>query len=400
MCLVNQRKIEDKKRMAINFILLMGLISLLGDIVYEGARGIYGPYLASIGFSAFLVGLVTGAGEFLGYFLRLVSGYIADRTRNYWFLTFIGYSLVLSIPLLMFANTWKIAAILIISERLGKGIRTPARDAILSYATKKVGRGFGFGLHEAMDQIGAITGPVILFIILSSGGGFRESFGFLFIPSVFLIVLLLMAMKSYPEPHKMEIGSTSSQGSSFDSYQASTTSLSGKFWYYTLFSFLAVSGFAGFPIIAYHLKTISVTDSFILLIYAIAMGVDAIVGLISGRMYDRTGLKILYSVPLLTLFIPFSFTGKLELAILGILFWGAVMGMHETVMRAAIADFTGIAKRGTAYGIFNTVYGLGWLFGSSVIGFLYGSSALLIPVFVVIMEISALLVLWAGRKKE
>lgn len=150
---------NSQKITAYRFIVLMGIVSMFGDITYEGARSITGPYLAVLGASAGIIGLVSGIGEFVGYALRLVSGRFADRAKAYWPLTFIGYGLILSVPLLGLVGYWHLAVLLIILERMGKAIRTPARDAILSHATKQVGRGWGFALHEALDQVGAIVGP-------------------------------------------------------------------------------------------------------------------------------------------------------------------------------------------------------------------------------------------------
>src|SRR5512135_3600399 len=179
---------SDAKKQAFRFIILMGLVSLCGDITYEGGRSVAGPYLALLGAGAATVGFFSGLGEFLGYALRLASGAIADRTKAYWPLTFIGYGLILAVPFLAFAHHWPFAVLCIILERVGKAIRSPARDAILSYATKNVGRGFGFAIHEAMDQIGAVTGPLFLSIILLGGGGYRKGFLFLFVPALIVLV--------------------------------------------------------------------------------------------------------------------------------------------------------------------------------------------------------------------
>ncbi len=151
------------KRSALTFVILLGVVSMFGDIVYEGARSITGPYLAVLGASAAAVGIVAGFGELVGYGLRLVSGYISDRTQRYWPITLLGYGLtVVAVPLLAVAGRWELAALLIILERTGKGIRTPARDAMLSHATTQMGRGWGFGLHEALDQVGATIGAMAL----------------------------------------------------------------------------------------------------------------------------------------------------------------------------------------------------------------------------------------------
>jgi MFS-type transporter involved in bile tolerance (Atg22 family) len=193
------REISSQKTGALRFIVLMGVVSLFGDIVYEGARGVIGPYLALLGASASVVGLVGGLGEFIGYALRLFSGFMADRTKAYWLFTFIGYGLLVSIPLLSFAQSWQIAALLILLERAGKAFRSPARDTILSYATKEVGRGFGFGLHEALDQIGAIVGPLIFSAILFAGGNYRLGFSVLWIPAMMVPIVLCIEGDEYED---------------------------------------------------------------------------------------------------------------------------------------------------------------------------------------------------------
>ncbi|MGH6852422.1 MAG: MFS transporter, partial [Methylocella sp.] len=141
---------------AIRFIVLLGVVSLFADMTYEGARSVTGPYLGVLGASAAIVGVVAGFGEFLGYALRLVSGYLSDRTGGYWLITIIGYGVnLLAVPLLALTGRWELAVLLIVGERAGKAIRTPARDAMLSHAGSQTGLGWSFGLHGALDQTGA-----------------------------------------------------------------------------------------------------------------------------------------------------------------------------------------------------------------------------------------------------
>lgn len=364
------------------FIILLGIVSLFGDVTYEGARSVTGPYLRTLGASAGVVSLVGGIGEFVGYALRLASGYLVDRTKAYWILTFIGYGLLLSIPLLAFARHWQLAAVLIILERMGKAIRSPARDTMLSYATKEVGRGWGFAVHEALDQIGAIIGPIVLSFALLSYGGYREGFTLLWIPAALTLAVLTIARKKVPLPQKLEAyGETSRQN------------IQGKlprvFWLYTGFTLLAVAGFTNFQLISYHLDAQSIVpDAQIPLIYAVAMGVDALAALVVGKTYDRIGLISLLAVPVLTVPIPFlAFSHSYSLVLIGIVLWGVVMGIQETIMRAAIADLTPMERRGFAYGIFNTVYGAGWLVGGALMGLLYELSVSYLMLFVVVMEL-------------
>ncbi|HPU60251.1 MAG TPA: MFS transporter [Defluviitoga tunisiensis] len=372
----------------------MGIISLLGDIVYEGARSISGPYLAFLGAGASIIGIVGGIGEFVGYALRLVFGYFADKTKAYWTLTIIGYGLLLSIPLLAFSNSWQIAAFLLIMERMGKAIRSPARDAILSHATKQVGRGWGFGIHEALDQIGAIIGPLIFSAVFLLNSQYKTGFGILIIPVVILLMLLFFARSKVPSPQKLEVSIESDkQINSYDN----KNKWSKTFWLYTFFTLLSVMGFVQYPIIAYHLNVNSIISNvWIPIFYAIAMGIDGITALIIGRTYDNIGLKTLLVIPIATLVIPFfAFSYSKIFILFSIIIWGIVMGIHETIMRAAIADLIPLERRGTAYGIFNTVYGLSMFIGGTSIGFLYEISLSYVVTFVVIIEIISLIFLYS-----
>jgi MFS family permease len=375
------------------FIILLGIVSLFGDVTYEGARSVAGPYLATLGASASVVGLVAGIGEFLGYALRLASGYLADRTKAYWLLTFIGYGLLLSIPLLAFAGYWQLAALLIILERMGKAMRSPARDTMLSYATKEVGRGWGFAVHEALDQVGAIIGPVVFSLVFFFGSGYREGFTLLWIPALLTLVVLAIARKKVPSPQKLEAPE-----------ETSRQNIQGKlpriFWLYTVFTLFSVAGFANFQLVSYHLKVQAIVpDAQIPIIYAIAMGVDALSALVIGKTYDKIGLVSLLAVPLLTLPIPFLvFSHSYSLVLIGMVLWGVVMGVQETVMRAAIADLTPVERRGFAYGMFNAAYGASWFLGSALMGLLYELSINYLILFAVVMELTSIPLLVAVKR--
>jgi len=383
----------EKHQSAIEFIILLGLVSLWGDIVYEGARSVTGPFFAVLGASATVVGIVTGLGEFLGYTLRLLSGYLADKSKQYWSFTFLGYGVLLAIPLLALAGNWQIATVLLILERIGKGIRSPARDTLLSHATAKVGRGFGFGLHEALDQVGAIVGPLAISATLYFTHSYRLGFALLAIPVFFTLFFLTLARTKYPTPTLFE--------STTPNVKISQEKLPLSFWFYLFFVFFSVVGFVNFQLISYHFKSHSVIPfAQIPVFYAIAMGVDAIVALIVGKLYDQIGLKCLFIIPFLTIFLPFfAFSHHYTIAFFSVIFWGGIMGVHETIMRAAISDLTSLSCRATAYGIFNTSYGLAWLIGSSLIGLMYGLSIKLIISFVLVTESISLFFLWQLIKK-
>lgn len=385
---------DRDKIVAYQFIVLMGLVSLFGDVVYEGARSVTGPYLRSIGAGVVTIGIVAGLGEFLGYGLRASFGYIADKLQSYWFFTFLGYCMLGAVPLLAFTDNWQLAVVFILMERIGKAIRSPSRDVILSHATVQVGRGWGFGIHEALDQIGAIIGPLIFFIVLSFQGTYKMAFAILGLPFVGCISILTLAKIRMPYTTSIEVNKGVFQGENKRRFMP-------VFWLYSVFTFLCVGGLAHFQLISYHINAHGIlSDATIPKLYTIAMAVDAVVALIIGKLYDKVGLRLLLIAPIWSLLIPIlTFSQNGSLITIGIILWGGVMGIHETIMRAAVAELAPIEKRGTAYGLFNTIYGGGWLLGSVCMGWLYKFSVTGVILFVLLAEIIALLVFMLLRWK-
>lgn len=381
------------KKTAVRFVILLGLVSLFSDMTYEGARSITGPYLAFLGASATAVGFIAGFGELVGYSLRLVSGYLSDRTGRYWAFTLVGYSLnLLVVPLLALAGRWEIAAALMIAERMGKALRTPARDAMLSHATKEVGRGWGFGLHEAMDQIGAMIGPLIVAAVLAFQGSYETGFAVLLLPALLALTVLAVARWLYPRPQELEPFTANVQ----------TRGLPRIFWWYLAGVALLAAGFADFPLIAFHFEqTGAVPTNMIPIFYAVAMGVDALAALIFGRLYDRRGLGVLVGVALISAFFaPLVFTASFWAALAGMVLWGVSMGAQESVMRAAVAGMVAPDRRGSAYGVFNTGYGLAWFAGSVIMGVLYDASLPAVIVFSVLCQLAAVPVLYRLTKEH
>ncbi len=399
---------NNHKKSAFQLILLFGLVSLFGDMVYEGARSVNGPYLKTLGANAAIVGLVAGIAEFLGYAIRLLSGYFADKTKAYWLFAFLGYGMLLSVPLLSLAGIWQVAVVFIIMERLGKALRSPARDTILSQATKQVGTGIGFAIAEVLDQVGAISGPLIftaLFVILGKGermlADYQHGYALLWIPLILVLFCLTIACRRTPNPEVLEETVTKNPGQD---------KLSKVFWIYTIFTFITTLGFANFALVGFHFKAKHVlTDAQIPLFYALAMGVDAAAALAIGKAYDifksrhdneKAGLVTLIAIPVFSLFIPaFIFSTKFSLALAGAIIWGIVMGLHETVMRSAIADITPLKKRGTGYGIFNTAYGLAVFVGSALTGLLYENSIFAVIMVSIAFEIAAIPVFFILKKE-
>lgn len=400
------------RKKALKLIFLFGIISLLGDAIYEGARSVNGPYLAILGANAAIIGFVAGAGEFLGYGIRIFSGYFSDKTKAYWFFTIIGYGLLFTVPLLSLAGIWQLAALFIISERIGKALRNPAKDTILSHSTKQVGTGTGFAIVEVLDQIGAIIGPLIfsiLFFLLGVSGkaisDYQVGYSFLWIPFLLLMIVIIIAYFLVKNPQNLEKTEVASKGNE---------RFLKVFWLYTLFGFITTFGFVNFVLIGYHIKVQAILpDAVIPLLYAIAMGIDAVMAIVIGKTYDslknkmkndNAGLLTLVVIPILSMFIPlFAFSMNYLFIVFSMILWGMVMGAHETIMKSVIADITPLEKRGTGYGIFSTSYGVALFGGSVMVGFLYEVSIPILIVITIIIEIIAILffyIMWKNISKS
>lgn len=381
--MVSQLKKVNPKT-ALEFIILLGLISLFADVTSDGARGIIGPYLAMLGASAAVVGFVAGLGELVSYGLRIVSGYIVEFTGNYWILALLGYLVtLLAVPMLALAGHWEFAAMLIVIERLGKAMRTPARDAMLAHASQQLGRGWGFGLHKMLDQIGAMTGPIIVTVVLYFKGTYRQSFLILIIPALIALAILFVARKLYPHPKDLE----TEFGQAKETNQTIFT-----FWIYLSGAALIAAGYADFPLIAFHFqKTAIVPVILIPILYSVALGASGITALLFGSLFDHNGYMVLILVIIISsLFAPLVFLGGFYLACVGMILWGIGMGSQVSIMRAIIANMIPMDKRGSAYGIFNAGYGVFWFLGSSLMGMLYGISIVYLVIFSLIAQLLAI----------
>jgi MFS family permease len=380
------------KNAALKFVILLSIVSLFADMTYEGARSITGPYLAILGANAAVVGFVAGFGEFIGYALRIVSGFIADRTGKYWTITILGYIVnLLAVPLLALAGHWWVAAVLMIIERMGRAIRIPSRDAMLSHAGHKMGMGWVFGLHEAIDQIGAMLGPLIVAVVLYFKGGYQESFAILLIPAVIALIILVFARWLYPHPQALEMQHDNLEGKGMNS----------SFWIYLIGASFIAAGYADFPLIAYHFQKKSVLSPiWIPVSYAIAMGLNSLSAPLLGHFYDRKGFVILILITVFSCFFaPLIFFGSSTWAIIGVALWSIGVGAHESLMRAIVANMVPMNKRGSAYGIFNTGYGICWFLGSFLMGVLYDVSIPILVIFSMTIQLLAVPLLWIVRSQ-
>jgi MFS family permease len=370
------------RRHAVRFIVLLGVVSLFADMTYEGARAITGPYLALLGASAAVVGIVSGFGELLGYALRLGSGYLSDRTGRYWAITIAGYLLNLfTVPLLALVDRWDLAAILIVAERAGRAVRTPARDAMLSHAGSQTGLGWGFGLHEALDQTGAVLGPLMVSGVLYLNGDHQTGFAVLLAPALLAMAMVLTARVTFPRPRDFDLTPPA----------LGAAGLPRFFWVYIAAVACIAAGYADFPLIAFHFEKAAVVDpNWIPILYAVAMASDAIAALVLGRLYDRIGVRTMLFATFASAFTaPLAFLGGPEVAVLAMVLWGVGMGAQESVMRAAIAALAPASRRGTAYGLFNAAYGIAWFAGSALLGILYDWSVIALVLASVALQLAA-----------
>ena len=399
--------IRDPRSAALRFVLLVGVMSFFADFTYEGARSILGPYLALLGASGAAVGAVAGLGELAGYGLRIVSGRLADRTRQFWPITIFGYVVQMAaVPALALAPGWPAAAALLVAERAGRATRNPPRDVMLSHAGRQMGGyGWAFGLHEALDQFGALCGPLVIAFLLarpgaiagygtlapaggSQGGdaSYRLAFAILLVPALATLALLAAARLLYPRPQEMEAHPPGG------SPHSSAAGLPRAFWIYLAGAALVGAGYADFALVAFHFaKTSSVTGSWVPVSYAIAMGVGGLGSLWFGRLFDRHGLRVLIPLTLLSAFFaPLVFFGGFGMALAGMAIWGLGMGVHESIVPAAVAPMVPAERRASAFGLFSAAYGVAWFLGSALIGFVYDHSLVATVAACVALEVAAI----------
>ncbi|QIK77457.1 MFS transporter [Nocardioides piscis] len=375
-------------------------------MVYEGARSMYGPVLAALGASGLVVGLVTGAGEAMALVLRLVFGPVADRTGRYWSLTILGYGLTaLCVPLLWFAPRLgaaglAFAVVLILLERLGKAIRSPSKSALLAHAAGAVGRGRGFGVHKALDQVGAFAGPLVVAAVVA-GASVWAGMAVLAVPGAVAMALLVVLALRVPDPSVYDTPPASVAPELASSprrgwlAEAVGVGLPPVFFRYAMACSLTTGGLVTFGIIGYHLTVDGLVPlAAVPLVYAGAMAVEAVAALAVGSVYDRTGSKVLLVVPVLVAVVPaLALGGPLVLVLLGVAVWGFAHGVQDSTIKAAVADLVPAPRRATAYGVFAGIQGALAIVGGAGAGWLYDRSLPALVLAVVATQVLALALL-------
>lgn len=372
------------KRSGLAFIIAFGIVSLWADMAYEGMRSISGPFLGTLGASGAIVGAVAGIGELFGYLLRLGSGRLAERTGAYWPIALAGYTIQMAaVPALALAGNWWAAAIFIVIERSGKALRNPAANTMMSRAGEHIGQGWAFGLHEALDQTGALSGPLIASLVLALHHDYRLAFLWLGVPAVLTIISVVTVRTRFPYAGHIARAPEHTTGHG----------LSRAFWLYAATAALVAFGFADYSLIAFHYAQAHVVSQAIVpIFYAAAMGVSGLGSLLFGRWFDRSGLRVLVPGLLLGVVVaPLVFLGGTWLALIGTLAWGLSLGVHDAIMNAAVAQMVPAHARARAYGIFTAIYGVAWFLGSALEGQLYDISIVGLVIVASAAELLALI---------
>ena len=394
---------KAKKHMsqAMTFIVLFGIVSLFSDMTHEGASSIRGAYLSLLGASAGVIGFASGLGELVGYSMRYVFGRLTDRTKLYWPMTIAGYVLdILAVPALALVGEhgWVAACALLIVQRMGKAIKKPAKDTLMSFASSQEGTGKSFGLQELLDQIGAFLGPVLLYLVMllrqqgNTFDAYALCFAVLAIPGAITLILLLVTKHKFPNPEQFE-----PEPKEYIPFR-----MKREFLLYIAGISLFAFGFIDYSLVLMHISSTFtslsvglaetgslVTEGTLPLLYAGAMLVDAVAALVFGYLYDKKGVKVLVLSTVFSAPFPILiFAGKsITVVLAGIALWGVGMGAQESILKAAVTTMVPKNSRATGYGIFECSFGVFWFLGSWLLGTLYDVS---IPAMIAVSVVAQL----------
>jgi MFS family permease len=374
------------------FVMTTGIVNLFGDITYEGGASINGPFMASLGAGAAIISIAAGLGEFLGYALRLPSGYVADRSGRYWLITFIGYvTNLFAVPAMALAGSWQLAAALIVAERVGRALRKPTVEAMLSYTTGELGKGWVYALNTALDEVGATIGPLLIALVLLLRGDYRTAYAFLTISALAAIGALVVARVNYPLPSRLEQGRT-----------APARNFAAPYWLYMVAGALFAAGLMSFELISYHLSNSKIASAqSIPVLLAISTAFGVLATLVFGKLYDRYGLAmVVIAICLSAPFSPFVFLGGFYLALFGMLLWGVGYATQDTLLKAIVAEVLPEGMRNLAFGMYYAGYGVGWLVGSIVTGLLYENSRAALIAFSVLVQLASVPIFILARRRQ
>jgi hypothetical protein len=376
-----------------------GVVSLAADMVYEGARSITGPLLASLGASALLVGLVTGAGEALALVLRLPFGTRVDRSGDYWPATIAGYALTaVCVPLMavtpfLGAAGLTVGCLLVLAERTGKAVRSPAKSTLLAHAAGPVGLGRGFGVHKALDQVGAFAGPLVVAGIAAATGLLWPALAVLAVPGAASIALLVWLRRRTGDPLREQARAAGPQPRT--SLLRASRNLPRSFWLFAASTALTTAGLVTFGVISYHLVTAHlVPTAAVPVVYAAAMAAAAVAALVVGWLHDRAGGRVLLVLPVMVAAVPaLAFAGTWPVVVLGVLLWGAATGLQDSTVKALVAQLVPASRRATGYGMFAAVQGVAAVAGGALAGGLSAHSVPALVAIIAVLQVAALVLL-------
>jgi len=345
----------------------------------DGYYSVAGPYLGTLGASAAIIAIIVGIGGLVAYTPRLASGWYCDHTGHYWNIMIVGLIInFLAVPILALAGHWELAFGVIVFDRMGRALRSPARDAIISHAAEGMGgAGRAFGLHEAMSDIGSMVGPIIVAIMLQANYGYSSAIGVLIIPAFLALVIVFLTMRWYPKPIELEAPSLP-----ITTEEPVKAKLPRLFWIYMLAVGLVAAAFIDFPLISFHISSQDHLQTFwIPVLFAVAMGLDAISAIVFGHFFDRIGMTSVAVVfAMAAFFVPLVFGADPLFMVIGIMLWGLGQGAIGSILRAAVAQLVPRNRRGLGYGIYSSMFGILWFLGSAATGVLYVIS---IPLMIV-----------------
>ena len=390
-------------------VVAFGVVSLAGDMVYEGMRSVAGPFLASLGASALAVGLITGAGEAIALVLRLFSGPYADHGGRYWSLTILGYAMTaICVPLLAvtpFVGSigLALAATLILLERAGKAIRSPSKSTLLARVAVSVGRGRGFAVHKALDQVGAFAGPLLVAGVIALVGVTWPAFAVLAVPGA-ACMLLLFSLKRHTDDRELahEAPSAPDAARAPMSTVVEPRALSAQFYAFATSCALGTLGLMTFGVISFHLVDAGLVSTAVVpLIYAAAMATEAVAALVTGFAYDRWGPAVLYTLPVTIVAVPaLTLANALGVVLAGVLLWGAVTGVQDSTVKALVADLVPQRRLATAYGVFAAFQGVAALAGGVLAGGLYTEHRTLLVVLVGLLQLGSVVLLVVALRRR
>ena len=378
---------------AFRFVLAMGVVNLFADVTYEGGGGINGAFLGTLGAGAAAISIIAGAGEFLGYAMRAFSGYVADRSGRPWLITFIGYVVnLLAVPAMALAGSWQTAALLVFAERIGRALRKPTVEAMLSYTTARHGRGWVYAVNTALDETGATLGPLVVAGVLVLGGSYRNAYTALLVSSLLALASLAGARRRFPLPsHLAERSET-----------ASAKGFTASYWLFMGAGGCFAVGLMSYELISYHLtRTGLVSEVGAPTLLAFATGCGVIANLVIGRTYDRFGPPVTFvAVALSALFAPLMFLGNFTTVIAAMPLLGIGYAVQDTLLKAIVAGVLPEGRRNLAFGLFYAGYGCGWLLGSIAVGLLYERSRTALVLLAMLAQLASLPIFSAAYRKR